>query len=87
LKILKFFDADADPGSGIFLIRDPVWKNLDPGPGINIPDPQHLFDRMTFTIQQPCTEGLQGYFDDLCTNLNVEIYGKSLNGVLKSIEK
>jgi hypothetical protein len=22
LKILKFFDADPDPGSGIFLIRD-----------------------------------------------------------------
>jgi hypothetical protein len=29
LKILKFFDAD------------PGWKNSDPGPGINIPDPQH----------------------------------------------
>jgi hypothetical protein len=22
---------DPDPGSGIFLIRDPGWKNLDPG--------------------------------------------------------
>jgi hypothetical protein len=31
---LKFFDAD--PGS---MIRD--GKNLDPGSGINIPDPQH----------------------------------------------
>jgi hypothetical protein len=26
LKILKFFDADPDPGSGNFLILDPVWK-------------------------------------------------------------
>ncbi len=39
LKILKFFDAD--PGSGIFLSLDPGWKNLDPGSGINIPDPKH----------------------------------------------
>jgi hypothetical protein len=32
VKILKFYDADADPGS----------VNLfDPGSGINIPDPQH----------------------------------------------
>ncbi len=31
LKILKFFDADADPGSGIFLTLDPGWKNSDPG--------------------------------------------------------
>ncbi len=31
LKILKFFDADADPGFGMFLIRDPGWKNSDPG--------------------------------------------------------
>ncbi len=42
-KILKFFDADPDPGSGIFLILypvsgiflswipDPIWKNSDPG--------------------------------------------------------
>jgi hypothetical protein len=42
-EILKFFDADPDPGSGIFL-------NLDPGSGmekfwsgINILDPQHWF--------------------------------------------
>jgi hypothetical protein len=28
-KILKFFDAD--PESGIFLTRDPGWKNSDPG--------------------------------------------------------
>jgi hypothetical protein len=44
LQILKFFDADPDPGSGIFLTLDPVSgmekKNSDPGSGINIPDPQ-----------------------------------------------
>jgi hypothetical protein len=34
LKMLKFFDADADPGYGIFF-------TLDPGSAINIPDPQH----------------------------------------------
>jgi hypothetical protein len=34
IKILKFFDADPDSGSGTFL-------TLDPGSGINIPDPQH----------------------------------------------
>jgi hypothetical protein len=39
--MLKFFDADADPGSGIFLTLDPGWKNFNPGTGINIPDPQH----------------------------------------------
>jgi hypothetical protein len=26
LKILKFFDVDPDPGSGIFLTLDPGWK-------------------------------------------------------------
>jgi len=43
LKIRKFFDADSDPGSGIFLIRDPDGKIRirDPVSGINIPDPQH----------------------------------------------
>jgi hypothetical protein len=30
LKILKFFDADPDPGSVIFLTGDPGWKNWDP---------------------------------------------------------
>jgi hypothetical protein len=38
LKILKFFDADSDPGSEIFLTLDPGWKNSDLGSGINIPD-------------------------------------------------
>ncbi len=45
LKILKFFDADPDrnrdPGSVRSWIWDPGWKNLDPGSGINIPDPTH----------------------------------------------
>ncbi len=32
LKILKFFDADSDPGgSGIFLTLDLGWTNWDPG--------------------------------------------------------
>jgi hypothetical protein len=26
LKILKFFDADPDPGSGNFSTLDPEWK-------------------------------------------------------------
>jgi hypothetical protein len=33
LKILKFFDADPDPGYGIFLTQYPES-------GMNIPDPQ-----------------------------------------------
>jgi hypothetical protein len=37
VKILQFFDADADPG--IFSTRDPGWKKF--GSEINIPDPQH----------------------------------------------
>jgi hypothetical protein len=39
--MLKFFDADLDPGSGIFLTLDPGSKNSDPRSGINVPDPQH----------------------------------------------
>ena len=39
--MLKLFDADPDPGSGIFLTLDPVWKNSNPGSEINITDPQH----------------------------------------------
>jgi hypothetical protein len=39
VKILKFLDADADPG--IFLTLDPGWKNSNPGSEIHIPDPQH----------------------------------------------
>jgi hypothetical protein len=39
VKILKFFVACADPGSGIFLTLDTGWKKF--GSGINIPDPDH----------------------------------------------
>jgi hypothetical protein len=37
--VLKFFDADPDPGSGNFY-TEIRGKNSDPGSGINIPDPQ-----------------------------------------------
>jgi hypothetical protein len=42
-KKLKFFYADLDPGSGIFLTldRDGKIRILDLGSGIHIPDPQH----------------------------------------------
>jgi hypothetical protein len=42
LKILKFFDADPDPGSGIrdLVIPDPESGMEKNGSGINIPDPQ-----------------------------------------------
>ncbi len=44
VKILKFFDEDADPEPGLFLILD-SWtrdgKKSDLGSGINIPDLQH----------------------------------------------
>jgi hypothetical protein len=39
LKILKFFDADANPGSGILV--NPVFGMEKIRSGINIPDPQH----------------------------------------------
>jgi hypothetical protein len=48
VKILKFFDADPDPG--IFLTRNLGWKKL--GSGINIPDPHHLFFRSAFCYSQ-----------------------------------
>ncbi len=38
VKILKFFDADADPDSGSGSLFD---SGSDPGSGIHIPDPQH----------------------------------------------
>jgi hypothetical protein len=41
LKILKFFDADPDPGSEIFLTLDPGSWMEKFGSGISIPDPQH----------------------------------------------
>jgi hypothetical protein len=39
VKILKFFDADPESGMERVRIRD--GKKLDPGSGINIPDPPH----------------------------------------------
>jgi hypothetical protein len=41
LQIIKFFVADPDPGSVVFLTMDPGWKNSEQGSVINIPDPQH----------------------------------------------
>jgi hypothetical protein len=50
VKILKFFDADPDPGSEIrnlfdsgFGIRDPGWEKF--GSWTNIPDPQHCVNK------------------------------------------
>jgi hypothetical protein len=37
--INTFLDAHPDPGSFGPWIRDVGWKNLDPGSGINIPNP------------------------------------------------
>jgi hypothetical protein len=53
VKPRKFFDAEADPGSGSlfdpgFGVRD--GKNSDPRSGINIPDSQHWgtrFDKLS----------------------------------------
>jgi hypothetical protein len=41
LKILKFFDADPDPGIGDLFDPGSGMENSDPGSGINIPDSQH----------------------------------------------
>jgi hypothetical protein len=49
-NFLKFFDVDPDPGSGIFLSRNPGWKSLDPGSRINIPDPQHWLNGTRSTV-------------------------------------
>jgi hypothetical protein len=38
VEIHKFFDADQDLGSGIFLILDPGWKKF--GPGIRDKNPR-----------------------------------------------
>jgi hypothetical protein len=41
-----------DPGSGMetVLIRDPGWKKVDPGSGINIPDPQHCLMEAIYSL-------------------------------------
>jgi hypothetical protein len=41
VEILKFFDADPDPGSGIFLTLDPGSAMEKFRSGINIPGLQH----------------------------------------------
>jgi hypothetical protein len=48
VKILQFFDAD--PGWRQF--GSGIWdgKKSDPGPGINIPDPQHCQRRILCTL-------------------------------------
>jgi hypothetical protein len=51
-KLLKFFDADPVPGSGIFLNLDPGWKSSYSGSGINIPDPQHCGFRSGNSVKQ-----------------------------------
>ncbi len=40
---LKYLNSWFGSGSRIFLTLDQGWKNLDPGSGISIPDPQHGF--------------------------------------------
>jgi hypothetical protein len=40
-KIVEFFDADPDPGFGIFLTLDPGSRKGKLGSGINIQDPQN----------------------------------------------
>jgi hypothetical protein len=57
VKVLKFFDVDADPGS---------WNLFDPGfgmekicirdPGINIPDPQHCSIYFIYFVLILCVE-------------------------------
>ncbi len=44
LNILKFFDVDPDPGSGI----DPGSGKKKFGSGINIPDPQIISNFLPF---------------------------------------
>jgi hypothetical protein len=42
IEILKFFNADPDPGSGIFLIRDPGWKKFGSGIKTRICNPTDI---------------------------------------------
>ncbi len=54
IKILQFFDADAEPepGSGnLFNPKSGMEKNLDPGYGINIPDPQHWIGNISVFLK------------------------------------
>ncbi len=47
VKILKFFDEDADPDPGNLFHPGSGMEKSDPGSGINIPDPQHWVSRHT----------------------------------------
>jgi hypothetical protein len=47
LKLLKFFDAVPDPEFGIILTLDPGSGMEKFGSGINIPDLQHWFKKIT----------------------------------------
>jgi hypothetical protein len=50
LKKLKLVDADSDPGSGIFLNRNPGWKNSD---GFGIRDRRPVSSTLVAPIIMP----------------------------------
>jgi hypothetical protein len=56
-QILKFFDAEPDPKSEIFLTLDPGWEKF--GSGINIPDPHHGFKRKDGSMRPRCFDTQQ----------------------------
>jgi hypothetical protein len=57
-KILKFFDADPDPGSGIVFTLDPGSRMEKFGSGIDIPDPQRwCFARFCFPLDMGARVG------------------------------
>ncbi len=49
---IHLFDADPDPGSGIFVTLDSGWKIFGPGYGINIPNPQHCPSRIQVIVEK-----------------------------------
>ncbi len=58
VKILEFFDADPDPGFGIFMNLDPGLKKF--GSGINIPDPHYCIPGTKMHADpQPCLGSVQ----------------------------
>jgi hypothetical protein len=65
-KILKYFYAGPNPRIFCLLIRDPGWKNSDPGSGINIPDPQHFYFVLSaiYTNSKPKNLGFATQFLD-----------------------
>jgi hypothetical protein len=52
LKILKFFDEDSDPGSGIYLTLDPGWKNSDPDPHLWLQHTVTDYEKVSTEVQQ-----------------------------------